>query len=73
MARTGNVELKACTMIQRGFTAGLLLTCSFLDVVIARSTYGHSIHDILWESYDISENQNKLAEFLDQMTTVHSG
>lgn len=63
MAHTGNVELKSCTMVQQGFTAGLLLTSSFLAVVIARSTYGHSIHKILRESSDISENQNTLAEF----------
>lgn len=63
MARTGNIELKSRTMVQRDFTAGLLLTSSFLAVVIARSTYGHSIHRILRETSDISENQNTLAEF----------
>lgn len=63
MARTGNVKLESCTMIQWGFTAALLLTCSFLAAVLARSTYGQSIHNTVSESSDISENQNTLAEF----------
>lgn len=63
MARTGNVKLKSFTMIQWGFTADPMLTCSFLAVVIARSTYGHNIHNIVSESSDISENQNTLAKF----------
>lgn len=68
MTKTGNVELRSCAMIQRGFTA-TLLTCSFLTmVVITRETWGQ-FSFIVRKSFDISENENRVWS-IDHMSSL---